>query len=125
MIQLKGVHNFVVKSSVRSHEIVSDVSASIGGQDQGMNPHEILESALAACTSITIKMYAKRKNMKLDDVEVVVQILSEGKESVISRKIKLVGTLSSEESSKLMDIADKCPIHKLLMSQVTIQTEAQ
>ena len=123
MIQLKGVHDFVVKSTVRNHEIFSDVSVAIGGQDQAMNPHEILETALAACTSITVKLYAKRKNMKLDDVEVTVHTVSEGKEAVISRKIKLIGTLSTEETSRLFEIADKCPIHKLLTNQVTIQTE--
>ncbi len=124
MIHLKGLHDFVVQSSVRSHCVQSDVSVANGGQDQAMSPHEILETALAACTSITVKMYAKRKGMKLDDVEVLVHTESEGKEtSVISRKIKLIGALSDEESARLMEIADKCPIHKLLTSQISIPTE--
>lgn len=124
MIQLKGVHNLVVKSTTRSHSILADTSIANGGQDEAMNPHEILETALAACTSITLKMYAKRKSMALDDVHVEVHTVSEGKESVLSRKIHLVGALSAEDKSRLMEIADKCPIHKLLTSQITIQSES-
>lgn len=124
MIQLKGVHNLVVKSSVRTHSILSDTSVATGGQDEAMNPHEILETALAACTAITLKMYAKRKNMPLDDVHVEVHTVSEGKDSVLSRKVHLVGALSADEKTRLMEIADKCPIHKLITSNVTIQTEA-
>jgi len=124
MIQLKGVHNFVVKSSVRAHSILSDTNSTNGGQDEGMNPHEILETALAACTAITLKMYAQRKNIALEDVHVEVHTASEGKESVLSRKVHLVGALSIEEKNRLMEIADKCPIHKLLTSQITIQTES-
>ncbi len=124
MIQLKGVHNLVVKSSVRTHSILADTSVATGGQDEAMNPHEILETALAACTAITLKMYAKRKNMPLDDVHVEVHTVSEGKDSVLSRKVHLVGALSADEKTRLMEIADKCPIHKLITSNVTIQTEA-
>ena len=124
MIQLKGVHNLVVKSSVRTHSILADTSVANGGQDEGMNPHEILETALAACTAITLKMYAKRKNMPLDDVHVEVHTVSEGKDSVLSRKVRLVGALSTEDKTRLMEIADKCPIHKLLTSNVSIQTES-
>lgn len=124
MIQLKGVHNLVVKSSVRTHSILADTSVANGGQDEGMNPHEILETALAACTAITLKMYAKRKNIALEDVQVEVHTVSEGKDSVLSRKVHLVGTMSAEDRTRLMEIADKCPIHKLLTSNVSIQTES-
>jgi putative redox protein len=123
MIQLKGAGELLVKSTVRTHEILSDTNEQSGGHDEAMNPHEILETALGACTSITLKMYAKRKGMKLDDVVVEVHTVSEGKQSVLSRKIKIIGTLTDEESKRLMDIADKCPIHKLLTSQITIQTQ--
>lgn len=122
MIQLKGVRDLLVKSTIRNHEILGDTNEQNGGHDGAMNPHEILETALAACTSITLKMYAKRKGMKLDDVLVEVHTVSEGKESVISRKIKLLGQLTDDDSKRLLEIADKCPIHKLLTSQVSIQT---
>jgi putative redox protein len=122
MIHLKGIHNLVVKSEVRNHSIISDTSVENGGSDEAMNPHEILESALAACTAITLKMYARRKQMPLDDVLVEVHTVSEGKESVLSRKVTLMGALSIEDQKRLLEIADKCPIHKLLTSQISIQT---
>lgn len=122
MIQLKGVHNLVVKSTVRSHSILADTGVASGGQDEAMNPHEILETALAACTAITLKMYAKRKNIPLEDVHVEVHTVSEGKEeSVLSRKVQLLGPLSAEDKTRLMEIAAKCPVHKLLISHITIQ----
>ncbi|MBL7543321.1 MAG: OsmC family protein [Bdellovibrionaceae bacterium] len=123
MIKLKGIHNLLVKAEVRHHQILADTAPDNGGQDEGMNPHEILETALAACTAITLKMYARRKNMPLDDVHVAVHTVSEGKESVLSRKIDLIGELSDEDKKRLMEIADKCPIHKLLTSQITISKE--
>ncbi len=62
--------------------------------------------------------------MALEDVQVEVHTVSEGKDSVLSRKVHLVGALSPEDKTRLMEIADKCPIHKLLTSNVSIQTES-
>ncbi len=124
MVQLNNAEKFSVVANVRDHIIVSDVSETSGGNDLGMNPHEILETALAACTSLTLKLYAKRRQMKLIEAKVEVQTVSEGKDSVLSRKIELIGDLTTEEKDKLMEIAEKCPIHKLLISKITIQTES-
>ncbi len=124
MIESKGNNSLTAISKVRTHAVVAGVLPALGGQDEGMNPHEILESALASCTIITLEMYAKRKNYPLSAVEVKVKVASEGSESVIEREIKLTGTLNEEERIKLLEIANKCPIHKLLQSQVTIQTKA-
>lgn len=124
MVQLKNSDKFSVIANVRDHQIVSDVSESSGGNDLGMNPHEILETALAACTSLTLKMYANRRQIKLVEPKVEVKVISEGKDSIISRKIELIGDLTIEERGKLMEIAEKCPIHKLLVSNITIQTES-
>ena len=123
MIHLKNAEKNSVIASVRNHQLVADTEEALGGNDLGMNPHEILETALAACTSLTLKMYARRKQMKLNEVKVEVHTVSEGKESVLSRKIELIGDLSEDEKSRLMEIAGKCPIHKLLTSQISIQTE--
>ena len=124
MVHLKNAEKFSVIANVRQHGIVADVSEPSGGNDLGMTPHEILESALAACTSLTLKMYASRRQMKLVEAKVEVQTVSEGKDSVFSRKIELIGELTNEEKVKLMEIAEKCPIHKLLVSNITIQTES-
>jgi putative redox protein len=123
MINLKTKLNYQVVSEIRQHQILIDVDAKLGGDDAGMNPHEVLESALAACTAITVEMYAKRKQIKLEAVQVEVHTVSEGKESLISRKLSFVGDLDAEQIKRLTEIADKCPIHKLLESQIKISTE--
>lgn len=123
MIQLKRKNNYTVIAQARHHDIISDVKKELGGGDHGLNPHEILEASLGACTAITILMYANRKQISLEDVQVEVQVLSEGSESVINRKIKLIGNLSDEQRKRLMEIADLCPIHKLLKSNITIQNQ--
>lgn len=106
-----------------AHEIVSGVAQSIGGDNEGLSPHHLLEAALAACTIITVQMYANRKGWKLEKTDVVVEITSEGKDgTTLSRTIKFTGDLSGEERERLMDIANKCPIHKLLSGPVTIET---
>ncbi len=123
MIQLKNSGKKSVIATARNHEVTSDVSAALGGDDLGMNPHELLEAALAACTSITVQMYARRRGIALEDTKVEVHTVSEGAQSVISRKIEFVGTLTVEEKAKLLEIANKCPIHKLLESQIKIETQ--
>ena len=105
------------------HQIVSDVTPTLGGDDAGPDPHQILKMSLAACTAITLQMYANRKQMDLQDINVEVNILSEGKETQIGRRIHFEGNLSDEDKARLLEIAGKCPIHRLLESQVHIATE--
>ncbi len=102
--------------------MVAGVGSSLGGDDGGPTPHEYLEAALAACTIITVKMYAQRKQMKLVATHVSVTTLSEGAESKLERKIRFEGTLTPEERARLLEIANKCPIHKLLHSKIEIST---
>ena len=124
MIHLANSEKNSVQAVVRQHSVISDLLPESGGDDYGMNPHEILETALAACTSLTVQMYARRKNINVQDIKVEVSTVSEGAQTVISRKIELVGTFTVEEKKRLLEIADKCPIHKLLESHVTIQNES-
>lgn len=112
----------VAEMNIRTHKIVSGVVEKLGGRDEGPNPHELLEAALAACTIITAQMYADRKGIKLDSADVEVKIISEGKDSILSREISFKGDLSQEDISKLSEIVEKCPIHKLLESNVKINT---
>lgn len=122
MITGKRTQGFVAELQVRSHQFLAGLAEKLGGHDEGPNPHELLESALAACTVLTAQMYADRKGMKLESTDVVVKILSEGKETRIQREISYRGDLSSEERQRLSEILEKCPIHALLQSHVTIET---
>ena len=102
---------------------LSDTNASNGGQDTGPTPHEYLGAALAACTSMTLKMYAARKSMDLKNAIVTVDIERANEIEVFARDIQLQGNLSREEKDRLIEIANKCPIHKALTGHIQIKTQ--
>ena len=104
-------------------EFLADAEVSKGGTGTGPSPHEYLGAALAACTSMTLKMYAGRKEMKLENAIVTVDIERVNDVETFSREIQLLGNLSVEEKERLLDIAHKCPIHKALAGQIQIKTQ--
>jgi putative redox protein len=104
-------------------QFLADAEVSKGGTGTGPSPHEYLGAALAACTSMTLKMYAGRKEMKLDNAIVTVDIERMNDVETFSREIQLLGNLSAEEKERLLEIAHKCPIHKALAGQIQIKTQ--
>jgi len=125
MIQLKRQANLTFTVTDGHHTILTDVSEKEGGNDQGIDPHHLLEASLAACTGITLQMYANRKQWQLEGADVEVKILSEGEETVISRKIKLNGALDADQRQRLLEIANRCPLHRILTRPITIQTDLE
>ena len=117
------------------HTILADEPKAYGGDESGATPYNLLLAGLGACTSMTIKMYAERKGIDLQDVEIYLEhkkIHAEdcdtcetktGKLDKIERQIVLKGNLSSEERARLIEIADRCPVHRTLHSEVVITTE--
>jgi putative redox protein len=108
--------------TVGSHHLLSDVDASKGGGDSSPSPHEYLAAALAACTGMTLKMYASRKSWGLENAIVTVDINRVDDVERFTRDITLVGNLDAEQTARLMDIADKCPVHKALIGTITVET---
>ena len=102
---------------------LSDAYISNGGNGTGPTPHELLGAALAACTSMTLKMYAGRKSMNLDNAIVTVDIERVNDVETFSRDIQLQGKLTHEEKNRLIEIANKCPIHKALAGEIQIKTQ--
>ena len=102
---------------------LADAEVANGGSGTGPSPHEYLGAALAACTSMTLKMYAERKAMNLENAIVTVDIVRTEDIEIFSRTIQLQGTMSPEEKERLLEIANKCPIHKALDGQVQIKTQ--
>ncbi|MCG7521309.1 bifunctional alpha/beta hydrolase/OsmC family protein [Ruegeria sp. Ofav3-42] len=115
------------------HHAVADEPASYGGTDRGMSPYGFVSSGLGACTSMTIRMYARRKRWPLNGVTVDVchnkvhaqdaGLANEGKVDQFRRKIRLEGPLTLEQRARLMEIADKCPVHRTLEGSAQITTE--
>ncbi len=106
-----------------TNTIVADELASNGGKDDGFTPHELFAASLASCTTITLRMYADRKNWELDEVHVAVSINKEKETTVLTCDIELKGNLSEEQKSRLLEIANHCPIHKILSNPIQLNTK--
>ncbi len=107
------------------HFIYADEPEALGGTDEGMTPGALLLASLGSCTAITIRMYADRKQISLDSIKIELSICPEDemdKSTTITRKIELKGNLDDQQRERLMKIADKCPIHKLLTNPIKIST---
>jgi putative redox protein len=107
------------------HRLLTDVSPEFGGEASGPEPHDLLAAALAACTTLTVNLYAKRKGYALDEVQVSIKHGQEGAAYGLHRSIRYLGALSAEEKQRLTEVANKCPVHKTLSGQILITTEAE
>ncbi|MDH3604798.1 MAG: alpha/beta fold hydrolase [Candidatus Tectomicrobia bacterium] len=117
------------------HRLVADEPLEAGGADTGPNPYDYLVAALGTCTSITLRMYADRHGWPLEAIQVRLKHekihardcetceTESGKVDWIEREIELVGSLTSEQRARLGEIADKCPVHRTLHSEVVVNTE--
>ena len=104
--------------------MIADAPEAFGGDDSGPEPHDLLAASLAACTALTVTMYARRKGMQLDDVRVAIDHGQQDGAYELRRHIEFVGQLSDEERARLLDIANKCPVHKTLSGTIRIHTDA-
>ena len=122
---------YAQRIEARDHELTADEPAP-SGRDLGPTPYELLVAALGACTSMTIRMYADRKGFALDDVAVHLTYervhvedcegCEDGRHRVhrFERTITLTGDLSDEERGRLLEIAERCPVHRTLTEQKQI-----
>ncbi|MET0677595.1 MAG: bifunctional alpha/beta hydrolase/OsmC family protein [Bradyrhizobium sp.] len=122
--------------SAGPHEMIADEPVAVGGDDSGPGPYEFVLAGLGACTSMTMRMYADRKSLPLDRVTVTLKHgkiyakdceeceTREGMLDQIERVISIEGALDAGQRARLMEIADKCPVHRTLTSEVRIVTKA-
>lgn len=121
--------------SVGPHRLIADEPVAAGGEDTGPGPYDFLLTALGACTSMTMRLYAERKALPLERITVTLRHSKiyakdcaecetrEGMLDQIDRVIAMEGALDADQRKRLIEIADKCPVHRTLTSEVRILTE--
>jgi uncharacterized OsmC-like protein len=122
--------------STGPHQMLADEPVAAGGQDTGPGPYDFVLAGLGACTSMTMRMYADRKSLPLDRITVTLKHskihaqdcaeceTKEGMLDQIDRVISIEGALDADQRKRLMEIADKCPVHRTLTSEIRIVTKA-
>jgi len=125
---------FAQEVAVGGHRLTADEPAAAGGTDSGPGPYDLLLAALGSCTSMTVGLYARRKQWPLEAVRVRLRHAKVhaadcedcetkvGMLDRIERDIELVGPLDAEQRARLLDIANKCPVHRTLTSEIAIRT---
>lgn len=130
-----GPEGYTTEVMVRHHSLTADEPERIGGNDYGPSPYELLSAALGACTAMTIQMYARRKKWPVEEVEVHIDHRKDYADDMthsdeqptkidhFDRTLLLRGELTEEQRARLLEIADRCPVHMTLHAAVEIGTE--
>jgi putative redox protein len=134
VVTATGDGRYTQQVSTAGHTLLVDEPVSVGGADAGPNPYELLLASLGSCTAITLRMYADHKGIPLDAATVRLRHervhaedcekceTEHGVLSRITREIELAGDLDDDQRARLMLIADKCPVHRTLSSEIVIET---
>jgi uncharacterized OsmC-like protein/alpha/beta superfamily hydrolase len=136
VVQETGNSKFQQSVSAGPHRLLADEPKAAGGDDTGLSPYDFVLAGLGACTSMTMRLYADRKLLPLERTTVTLRHSKiyaqdcaecetrDGMLDQIERVIAMEGALSSEQRERLMEIADKCPVHRTLTSEIHIVTRA-
>ncbi len=128
---VKSQQDLLYKQEIKAgpFTFLADAPARVGGKEEAPDPHQLLLASLGACTAMTLQMFARRRGWDLQAVSIE---LSESKtddpaqpgvhKSTISKDILLEGNLTSDQKERLQEVADKCPIHRLLSEPIEIVT---
>lgn len=134
VVEVRETHGGDLEMRVKAgaHTLIADEPREAGGNDFGPGPYDLLLAALGTCTAMTLRLYARRKNLKLRDVRVRLSHERVHADDAsgepmpalerITRQIQLEGDLSDAEQARLLEIADRCPVHRTLSGTIRIET---
>jgi len=131
-VVVKFVKNYQQEAKTDQHTIIIDEAKDVGGDGRGPDPYDLLLAALGGCTSMTIMMYARRKEWPLEGVQIKLNhekihatdcdecITEEGKLDQITKTIYLKGDLTEEQRERILEIADRCPVNQTLTTECRV-----
>ena len=111
-----------VRIAAGQNEVITDEPIEKGGGDTGFSPYQLLLASLAACTAITVRMYAERKGWNVGEISVDVAMQTDKGDTKIVRKLGFSASLKSEEHERLIAVANACPVHKILTGKIAVAT---
>ena len=108
------------------HQIIADEPESLGGTDEGFTPNQLFLSGLGACTVITLRMYADRKKWDVENIKVVVEMdtvkSEQQRTTFVKRHIQISGNIDTDQKNRMLEIAESCPMHKILINPIVISS---
>ncbi|MGZ3304857.1 MAG: OsmC family protein [Asticcacaulis sp.] len=117
-----GTANYATSIEVAGRSFIADEPPDNGGKDAGLAPYDLLVSALAACTAITLRMYAQRKGWPLDGADVELHFYRDNDREMIARTVTLHGDLTGDQITRLSEICERTPVTKTLKNGLEITT---
>ena len=115
--------DYQVNINAQNHDIIADEPFEKGGGNTGFTPYDLLLAALGACTSVTLKMYVRRKEWPIENISVNLSLEAENGSTTITRNLIFEEGVPEEQQKKLIEIADACPVHKILIGTINIITQ--
>jgi putative redox protein len=127
MVRIKagiGLEPYKIQIKTLSGNILlADEPLEKGGKDVGFSPKELLASALAACTCATVRMYVERNGWDLPQIDVFIDLIEEEGKTIFNRKVHFEGNLDEDQQKRLLNVANSCPVHKILSHEIEVNTE--
>lgn len=120
-----GADHYKTDLILDTHSLVADEPLKDGGNDLGPAPEDFLRMSLASCTAITLRMYADRKRFDVGKIEVKVHTVKEEGKTIFYRDIQFEGNIDEQQRTRLLQVANACPVHKVLTNPIEVLTKVQ